>query len=94
MCHAVCFADVAYGVHLVFHQSYERGDDYGQAIHHECRQLVAERFATSSRHQHKHILTFKQATDDGFLILLEAIKAEISFQRVFERCFPIHKLSG
>ena len=77
-------------IHLVLHQGYERRDHDGRALHDQRRQLVAQRFAATGRHQHKCVLTFQYVTDNGFLIAFELIKAEILFQLLSKIHFIAH----
>ena len=67
-------------IHLVLHQGYERRDHDSRSFHDQGRKLVAQRFTATGRHQHKGVLTFQYVADNGFLIALELIKAEILLQ--------------
>ena len=61
----------AHGIHLVLHQGDERRDDDRHTVHQECRQLVAQRFASAGRHQHESILALQHVADHRLLIPLE-----------------------
>ena len=80
MCDAVIVRQLTDGIHLVFHQSNQRRDHYGRAFANQRRQLIAERLAAASRHEDKGVLPIKQVTDDGFLVSLEGIEAEVMLQ--------------
>lgn len=74
-------AEIANHVDLVFHQRNQRGDNDGRAFRHECRQLVAQRFAASCWHQYEGIASAKDAFDDLLLVALELVKTENIFQK-------------
>ena len=59
MSHMVCRTEMAHGVDLILHQGYQWRYHYGSALHHECGELVAQRFATACGHKDKDILTLE-----------------------------------
>ena len=71
---------LAHGVDLVFHQGDEGGDDDGHALAHERRELVAERLAAAGGHEHEHVAPPEQGADDGLLVSLEGLEAEVALQ--------------
>ena len=87
MCHAAgARVEAPEKVHLVLHQRDERGDDYGSPLHHERRELVAQRLATSRGHQYEGVTSSDQMHDDIFLIGLERVVAEEFLQRIPYLC--------
>ena len=64
------------GIHLVLHERNERGNDNGCAIHHQGRQLVAQRFSSAGGHEYKSISSGGQVAYHLFLTRLEGVKAE------------------
>ncbi len=69
------------GIHLVLHQGDERGDDDGRPFHDQGRQLVAEGFTASGRHQDEDILTGNEGPDDFLLFVLKAIVSKKILQK-------------
>ena len=85
MGHSLVLVVATNGVHLVFHECDERTDDKRNAVHHERRQLVTHRLATTRRHDDKRVPSI-QHTLDGFLLLtLEFVESKIRFQRLLRR---------
>ena len=90
MRHTIVVTHLADGIDLILHQSDERRDDDGHPFHEKRRQLVAKRFAAACRHQHKHIVPRKQAANDGFLIVLETLKAKVLLEWLAQIYFSRH----
>ena len=84
MCNAVVLAEMPHGIHLILHQGNQRGDYDCRSLHHQCRQLVAHAFSASCGHDHKGVATVQQITDNCLLVAFEAVKTEVSFQRLAE----------
>ncbi len=63
-------------VDLVLHQGDQRGDDHGQAVEQERRELVAEALAAAGREDGQARPAFKQRGDHPLLALAEPVKAE------------------
>ena len=81
MCYAVVAGNESpYGIDLVLHQCDQRGNHDGCSFHHQGRQLVAERLASSCRHQDKGIVPVNKVSDYTFLVGLERVEAEEVFQ--------------
>ena len=80
MSHTFIITQIAHHVHLVLHQSNERGYDNSRPFHKQRRQLITERLATSCRHEHKCVVAIKKIADDGFLISLKLVKTEVFLQ--------------
>ena len=91
--YAVVVQELAYGIHLVLHERNQRRHNNGCALADECRQLVAERLAAAGRHKYKCVLPVKQVADDGFLIALERVEAEVMLE-LFRQVYPVHCLGG
>ena len=68
-----------HGIHLVFHQGDQRGDDDGRAGHQQSRQLVRQGFSSSGRHDDKSVVTGHQALDNLLLLTFEGVKTEVFF---------------
>jgi hypothetical protein len=62
---------------LIFHEGDERGDDKGQAAKVHCRELVTERFSAAGSHDGKHVMSFKDRTDDLLLVRQETRAAPV-----------------
>ena len=77
---AVAGLEAADYIHLVLHKGDERGNHDGRSVHHQGRQLVAQRLAAAGGHEHKRIVSFYQMLDDLFLITFECIVAEEGLQ--------------
>ena len=82
MCNTIILTKSIDNVHLVFHQCNQRRNDDGGSFHYKGRQLVAQAFSTTSRHQYKSIITCHQISDDSFLFTLKLIKAKIVFKLI------------
>ena len=94
MCHTILSACSAQHVNLIFHQSNQRRDNDSGARHQECRQLVAQRFATSRRHKHKYILALHERADNFFLPALEGVKTEMFLQFRFQVHVSLHGIDN
>ena len=64
------------GVHLILHQGYQRRYHDGRTLHHESRQLIAERFSAAGRHQDKGIAAGNKMRYYLFLITFERVETE------------------
>ena len=78
--HGILFTIMLDGIDLVLHQGNERRDDNGRPFHQQCRQLVAHGLSTAGWHEHKRVVAIQQVLNNGFLIALERVKAEIVLQ--------------
>ena len=68
------------GIHLVLHEGDEGRNHDSRPFHDQGGQLVAERLAAAGGHEHKGVVSFREMTDDGFLVSLETIVTEESLQ--------------
>ena len=64
------------GVYLILHQRNKRRNDESDSRKEQCRQLVAQRFATAGGHDSQHILPRQDAGDDLFLALAKVSETE------------------
>ena len=69
-------------IHLVFHQRDKGGDDQGEAVQGQRRQLVTEGLAAASGHEDKGVFPVHHRADDLFLQRQEPIEAEVSLQQI------------
>ena len=72
--------EAAQQVDLILHQGDQRRDDDRCTIHHQSRQLIAQRLAASGGHQDESITPSNQVRDDLFLVRLEGVVAEKLFE--------------
>ena len=93
MCHSNLFTEPIDDVNLVFHQCNERRNNDCSALHDQGRKLIAEALSTSGWHQNKGIMALQQIADNGFLVALELVKAEIMFQLLCKICVLCHTIS-
>ena len=56
------------------------------SLHHKSRELVAHRFASAGRHEHKGIPAVRKMSDDALLVGLERVKTEEFLQFGMEHC--------
>ena len=77
---AIVVSQLTYGIHLILHEGNEGRHNDGCAFAYQSWQLIAERFASASRHKDKGILPFEKVTDDGFLVTLEGVETKIMLQ--------------
>ena len=78
-------------VHLVLHQGDQRRDDDRSPLHHQGRQLIAQRLAAPGGHQDKGVTPFDQMVDDLFLVRLEGVIAEELLERLmYQRRIRFH----
>ncbi|OPZ87627.1 MAG: hypothetical protein BWY76_00366 [bacterium ADurb.Bin429] len=75
-------AKLAQRAHLVLHKGDERRDDYPHAGTQQRGQLIAQRFAPASGHQHEGIAAGEHPADDRFLLPAKAVVAEDAPQHV------------
>lgn len=68
--------------HLIVHQRDKRGDDDGQTIRNERRNLVAQRFARARGHHHKHVLAIQNQIDNLLLTGTKCAVAEYIVQNM------------
>ena len=90
---ALVLAQVRDEVHLVLHQRDEGRDDDGHAVHQQRRQLIAQRLASAGGHQHKGVVAFQHVVDDGLLVALEGVEAEVLLQCLRKVSFLGHRLA-
>ena len=64
---------------LILHQRDERRDDYGNALEHQRRYLIAYRFSRARRHYAQNIAPAEQAVGYPVLSLAKGIVTEIFF---------------
>src|SRR5258706_7401683 len=81
MGHFIIAAIAPYKVHLVLHQSNERGNNYGNAFTYHSGKLIAQTFASTSWHNYKRIVPGEQRFYDLFLVVFELIKTEVLPER-------------
>ena len=74
-------------VDLVLHQGDERRYDYGHAVHHQCRKLVAERFSTARRHKDECVAFGQKVEDYRFLIAFKGSEPEVFFELTVKQFF-------
>lgn len=77
MGHTVVLTNAVNRIHLVLHQSYKRRYYNGSAVHKERRQLIAQAFTATRRHQHESIFLVEQIADNGLLVAFKRIIAKI-----------------
>ena len=65
--------------HLILHQTDQGRYHNGSPWHREGRNLIANAFPATCRHQHQSVLSAHDVSDDFFLIWTERIIAEILF---------------
>ncbi len=63
-------------IDLVLHQRDQRRYHNGRPVHKDGRELIAERFSATGRHEHKGVSATNQMADDRFLVALESVVAE------------------
>ena len=80
MRYAVVLAYLPYGIHLVLHQGYQGRYDDGGTLHDQCRQLVAQRLASSRGHKHESVAPFEHVAYYALLVALECVETEVVFQ--------------
>ena len=68
--------------HLVFHQRNQWGHHNVQPIHRQRRNLEADRFASTCRHQSQRVLTLSDAFDDVFLNATKRVVAPVFLQQL------------
>lgn len=68
-------------VHLVLHQRDQRRDDDPRTGSDQRRDLVAERFAATGRHEHDGVPTAHHVIDDRFLLAAESVVPEDPVER-------------
>ena len=73
------------GVHLVFHQGNEGGDDQGKAGKDKGGQLIAEGFAAAGGHQGQAVAAGQSMADNFLLQRAEIGIAEMGLQQVQRR---------
>ena len=69
---------------LIVHQGDQRRDDDGSALQHDSGQLIAQRFAATGGHDDKGVTSIQHTLDDGLLISLKCVKAEVLLQGFFQ----------
>ena len=85
-----CFVEC---LDLIHHQRDQGGDYHGDPRHQKRRELIAQRFSCSGRHDCKDIPAGKDLVDDLLLSGAEAVIAKIGFQGLYlihsfsPRCF-------
>ena len=83
----IVLADLAYGIHLIFHKGNERTEHYSSALHNQSRKLVTKALASARRHQHECIIAREEIGDDSLLLPFERVESKIPFQIVRELVF-------
>jgi hypothetical protein len=73
------------GVHLIFHESNQWGDDYGKPGANNGWELIAKGLATPRREQRKDIAPGKGCAHDLLLMRTKCAVAEVLFQGNPER---------
>jgi len=64
------------GIHLILHQSDQRGNDNAGALTNKCGNLVTQRLAATGRHEHKGITTLHDRLDNLALLPPERVVTE------------------
>ena len=77
--------ETAHGVHLVFHQRDKRRHNDSRTGQYQGRQLIAQRFSSPRRHNHKSVLSCQDILNNGLLITLETGKTEYAQQFLMQK---------
>ena len=83
------------GLHLVFHQADQRGYDHNRTWQRQCRNLIADAFSTTCRHQYQRIVSCHHMTDNRFLVLSKGFVPKIALQslKYVHKIENLHKVS-
>lgn len=85
-------AEVAHGVYLVFHQGYERRNNYGCSFHQQGGELIAEAFAAAGGQEYECVVAGQEIGYDFFLVAFELVKSEILLECLGYLFFVCHSL--